>query len=570
MSRNRIESMRTRRHLGALVAALLWLGPWAADAEVYPLSPDGGDLIGRVDYVSALHEDTLIDIARRTSVGQLEINMANPKVDRWLPGDGTRVVIPHRYILPNAPHAGIVVNIPEMRLYYFPVQYATIVHKKYGPAPKVKGAKGAKGKAAAPKQVVIATTTEMGEPIGRASEVITYPVSMGRMDWRTPLGKTRIVQKVKDPTWTPPESIKREHAKKGDFLPNVVPAGPNNPLGPFAMKLGVSGYLIHGTDRGDPAKPFGIGERVTHGCMRMYNEDVTKLYPEVSVGTPVYLVNQPVKLGWQGGELYMEVSWPLDEDAGIPVKWGDDALDDSDMSDEEIKAIRAKKKVMLSAYLSKVANNLIEKENAKHAILVDKAAIRNAVESPTGIPVSIGKEAPPPAIEAAPGEYPPPGQSGSGQYPAPQPTPARIPPADPYGQPPASNPYGAGHSAPTQYPSGQYDPDPYAQPPAAIPQGYGTEPSTPRQSPPARDESDPYAQPPASIPYGAGQGTTERNSSEQYGSDPYAPSPYATNPEPAGRPVAEPYEPRHSSSAPSPAPDPYAPDDEEEEEAPAN
>ncbi len=197
MSRNKNESHPIpRRRLGGLIAVMLSLGPWAVEAEVYPLPPDGDDLIGRVEYASARQEDTLIDIARRTSVGQVEINMANPKVDRWLPGPGTQVVIPHRYVLPEAPHGGIVVNIPEMRLYFFPVQYATIVHKKAVPGKAQAPVKGAKGKKAAPPPPTYVTTTEIGDPVSKPSQVITYPVSMGRMDWRTPLGKTRIVQKV--------------------------------------------------------------------------------------------------------------------------------------------------------------------------------------------------------------------------------------------------------------------------------------------------------------------------------------------------------------------------------------
>jgi L,D-transpeptidase ErfK/SrfK len=537
-----INPSKRTSSLRCWAAALLWLGPGIAAAATYPMPPDGGDLAGRVEYTSAQQEDTLIDIARRASIGQLEIDMANSKVDRWLPGEGTRVVIPHLYILPDAPRAGIVVNIPEMRLYYYPVQYETILHKKYGPAPK---SKSRKGKAAAPKQVVVATSTEMGGPISKATEVITYPVSMGRMDWRTPLGKTRIAQKVKDPTWTPPASIKREHALKGDILPDVVPAGPSNPLGPYAMKLGVAGYLIHGTDQVDPGKPFGIGLRVTHGCMRMYNEDVTQLYPEVNVGTPVYLVNQPVKLGWQAGELYMEASWPLDEDAGVPQKWGDDVLDESDLDDEEIKAIRAKKKGMLTAYLSQVAAKLIDKENSKRPILVDKAAIRDAVENPTGIPVAIGKEAAPPPLEAMPGGYPAqesPGQSGS-------PPPAEARPASPY---PEAGPegYGSGQYHPAQPVPEPYGADPSAQPPVEQPYGSGAGEGSPEQYPSGQYGSDQYGQPPADAAEPMGR---------------YAPRPYTATPEPEARPEDQQYAPSPSAPEPSSHPDPYAPEDGEEE-----
>lgn len=310
--------------LGISSLALL---PFAGMAEVYNMPPAGSDLIGEVQYTKSSHEDTLIDIARAFSLGQDEIVMANPKVDRWMPGDGSQVTIPRQFILPDAPRKGIVLNIPEMRLYYYP-----------------------------------------GGPKTAATQVITYPVSIGRMDWRTPLGATRVIKKVKDPSWTPPETIKREHAQDGDILPDVVPPGPNNPLGRFAMKLGVPGYLIHGTG---VDKAYGIGMRVTHGCIRMYPEDIEKLFPLVDVGTSVYLVNQPVKLGWVDSVLYIEVSQPLDEDR---------------MSYEQLLSLTM---------------GLIEKKTEKQRVVLDGAALKKALKEPNGIPVAISKpveEAPPPVI----------------------------------------------------------------------------------------------------------------------------------------------------------------------------
>jgi L,D-transpeptidase ErfK/SrfK len=312
--------------LGGFSLALL---PFSAMAEVYSMPPPNSDLIGEIQYTKARHEDTLIDIAREFSLGQDEIVMANPKVDRWLPGEGKQVLVPRQFILPDAPRKGIVLNIPEMRLYYFP-----------------------------------------GGPKTPATQVITYPVSIGRMDWRTPLGATRVIKKVTDPTWTPPETIKREHAQDGDILPDVVPAGPLNPLGKFAMKLGVPGYLIHGTG---VDKAYGIGMRVTHGCIRMYPEDIEKLYPLISVGTSVYLVNQPVKLGWADGTLYIEVSQPLDEDR------------------------------MTYEQLLSLAMGLIEKKIATQQVLLDGAALKKALQEPSGIPVAISK----PAEIAAPDPLPP-------------------------------------------------------------------------------------------------------------------------------------------------------------------
>lgn len=317
-----IELARIKRREAAWLAiALMLAAPLNSTAEVFALPTDGSDLIGEIRYTKAKHEDTLIDIARKFSVGQDEIVMANPTVDRWLPGDGKDVLIPRQFILPDAPRSGVVINIPEMRLYYYPAQRKA-----------------------------------------KATQVISYPVSIGRMDWRTPLGATKIAQKVKDPVWVPPETIKQEHARDGDILPDVVPAGPLNPLGRFAMRLGVPGYLIHGTGTD---KAYGIGMRVTHGCIRMYPEDIERLFPLVNVGTPVHLVNQPVKLGWSAGVLYMEVHQPLDEDRMTYEQLLDSAMD------------------------------LIEKKTKGREIILNGAALKQALQQPTGIPVAISKPSEP-------------------------------------------------------------------------------------------------------------------------------------------------------------------------------
>jgi L,D-transpeptidase ErfK/SrfK len=210
----------------------------------------------------------------------------NPDIDRWIPGEGTLITIPSHYVLPRAQRKGVVLNLPEMRMYYFP-----------------------------PKKA--------GEP----AQVQTYPISIGRRDWATPLGMTTITSKKKDPSWRPPESIRREHAEKGDPLPRVVPAGPDNPLGAYAMRLGMPSYLIHGTN-----KPLGVGMRVSHGCIRMLPEDIEHLFSQLPVGTPVNIVNQPVKAGWYGGKLYLEVHPPLEEypgDRGAVVEAVMVALDDA-------------------------------------------------------------------------------------------------------------------------------------------------------------------------------------------------------------------------------------------------
>lgn len=315
--------------LWAGLACISLLTP-VVQAEILSMPAPGNELVGEIRYVRAKYEDTLIDIAREFSIGQDEIVMANPKVDRWLPGRDTSVLLPRQFILPQAPRSGIVVNIPEMRLYFYP--------------------------ASSPKQSAI--------------HVITYPISVGRMDWHTPLGATRVVQKIKDPSWRPPKSIKAEHARDGEILPDVVPPGPDNPLGQYAMKLGVPGYLIHGVD---VDKSYGIGMRVTHGCIRMYPEDIDKLFPEVGVGTPVYLVNQPIKLGWLNNELYMEVSQPLDED------------------------------VMSYDTLYSIAMSLISKKTAERSIPLNMTTIQLAIRKPSGIPVQISGNG---ATSALPGSPP--------------------------------------------------------------------------------------------------------------------------------------------------------------------
>lgn len=249
--------------LGASVAPSL-----AAWADTYLLPTDGSSVVGEVRKLRARAEDTFPDIARRYNVGFNDLVLANPDVDPWVPKEGTEVVVPTFFVLPAAPRDGLILNLPEMRLYHFPK----------------------------PKR---------GEP----AVVVTYPASIGRMEWKTPLGKTNIVKKQANPAWYPPQSVRDEHAADGDTLPAVIPPGPDNPLGAFALRLGIPGYLIHGTNR-----PYGVGMRVTHGCVRLYPEDIRSLFGKVDVGTPVYLVNQPFKAGWRDGVLYFEVHPPLDED----------------------------------------------------------------------------------------------------------------------------------------------------------------------------------------------------------------------------------------------------------------
>ncbi len=308
----------------ALVLILCLLSGADSSAETFILPPVDIDVIGQITHTEANRDDTLLDIARRYDIGQDDILLANPKVDRWLPADRSRVVIPNRFVLPKAERTGIVVNLPEMRLYYFP------------------------------------KTKE-----GQRPTMITHPISVGRMNWRSPLGKTSIVGKQVDPSWTPPESIKKEALADGRVLPDVVPGGPNNPLGRYAMRLGTPGYLIHGTD-----KEYGVGMRVTHGCIRMYPEDIEGLFTDVPVGTSVQLVNQPIKVGWMADGLFVELHPPLEEDGPEYQDYMQRVLD----AVADMLATRAGG-----------AGGL----NSSQRLNLNGEALRQAVEEKSGIPVLI-------------------------------------------------------------------------------------------------------------------------------------------------------------------------------------
>ena len=234
-------------------------------AKAYSLQEVQGDIIGKPTMVESKAEETLLDIAYHHNFGHADISLANSDVDIWLPGEGEQIILPSQFILPSAPRQGIILNIPEMRLYYYPKD------KK---------------------------------------EVITHPIGIGREGWSTPYLATRIIEKKKAPNWYPPESIRQEHEEQGDPLPKIVKAGPDNPLGDYAMRLGIPSYLIHGTNR-----PHGVGMRVSHGCIRLYPKDIEELFKQVPIGTPVNIVNQPYKLGERHGVIYLEVHPFLEEDA---------------------------------------------------------------------------------------------------------------------------------------------------------------------------------------------------------------------------------------------------------------
>jgi len=209
------------------------------------------------------YEDTFAQIARAEGIGFNALGKANPNVDIWLPGEGTKITLPTAFLLPEGIHEGIIINLSEMRLYYF---------KK------------------------------------NEARLLSYPIGIGVQGFETPLMETHTVTRIEHPSWTPTASIRQEHADKGDILPITVLPGPKNPLGSYAIQLKYPGYFIHGTN-----KPIGVGQRVSHGCIRLYEKHIEILATTVPNGTPVRIIRQPHKTGWSNGQLYLESH--LDKDA---------------------------------------------------------------------------------------------------------------------------------------------------------------------------------------------------------------------------------------------------------------
>jgi L,D-transpeptidase ErfK/SrfK len=244
------------------------------------------ELVGETQVLFARYENTFSAIGREYNLGYEEMRRANPGVDQWLPGEGTPIYLPTQTILPEAPRTGIVVNVPAMRLFYF--------------------------------------TSEKSATAGgpETIKVSTHPVGIGTEGWATPFGDAKVMQKARDPVWYVPASVRKEHAERGDPLPSIVQPGPDNPLGKFAMTLSLPGYLIHGTN-----KPAGVGMRSSHGCIRLYPEDIEALFGRVARGTTVHLVNQPVLAAWHGEQLYLEVHPPLAEEQHNLIAEATAALD---------------------------------------------------------------------------------------------------------------------------------------------------------------------------------------------------------------------------------------------------
>ena len=298
------------------ISALLLLSE-SSSATVYNLPANSRDNVvaeypNEIAVTRPQQSETLLDVARRFSLGQTEIVRLNQSLDRWLIKPNEVITLPNKRILPDSPRNGITLNIAEYRMYYYPQN---------------------------------------------SSKIYSFAHGVGRQDWKTPLGKTSVQKKVKDPVWRPPESIRREHAAQGDPLPEVVPAGIHNPLGAYALYLNLPGdYRIHGTDID---KIYGIGMQITHGCVRMYPEDIDQLYHMVDVGTPVYIVKQPIKVGWLNNVLYVE-SHP--------------DLEGEETTLEERTA---------------TAVTLIQKVSNVQFSDIDQSALHDALEKQTGNPTAI-------------------------------------------------------------------------------------------------------------------------------------------------------------------------------------
>jgi L,D-transpeptidase ErfK/SrfK len=254
---------------GAVLIVFLALAALPVAAAEYAFNAEQQVVGGFGRYV-AQDGDRFAEIARRFDIAYPELQAANPSVDGWQPGAGQQITLPTAFVLPDAPQKGIVVNLGQWRLFYFPPE---------------------------------------------GGRVETYPLGLGVIGKKTPIGVTRVVRKEPNPAWYPPASIRAEEPD----LPAVVPPGPDNPLGAFALHLGWPNYLIHGTN-----KPYGVGRNVSHGCIRLYPEDIAKLFAAVPVGTPVRTVDQPATAGWYGNTLYVVV-YPTkqqvyDLDVGHPIE----------------------------------------------------------------------------------------------------------------------------------------------------------------------------------------------------------------------------------------------------------
>lgn len=276
---------------GCLLAALVgWVGvalarTWSETAFEnrplvdFPLPAGRNAVIGSLTSYTIEKGDTLLDIGRWYGLSGKEISDANGRIDWWAPPAGRQIVLPTEHILPQGPRVGIVMNIPEMRIYYYYPSPAVMTRRRRGKTVKTAF------RGASPRVVY------------------TFPVGLGRFDWKTPVGAWTVTGKLRNPTWVVPQDIYEEHLERDGYADHVIPGGEDdNPLGKYKLVLSLPEYGIHGTD-----VPWGVGMNVSHGCIRLYPEDIERLFMKTPVGTPGRFVYQPVKFGWRGDALYVEV-----------------------------------------------------------------------------------------------------------------------------------------------------------------------------------------------------------------------------------------------------------------------
>jgi L,D-transpeptidase ErfK/SrfK len=289
--------------------------------HTFKFDPASDDVVGELQVTKVQGEDTFSDIARRFNLGYEELVRANPGIDPWLPGEGREIILPTQYVLPAAPREGLVINLAQLRVFYYPKRAE-----------------------------------------GELQSVITHPIGIGKVGWSTPEGTTKVTGKLKNPTWFPPASVRKEHKEAGDPLPSKVPPGPDNPLGTHMMTLGWPSYLIHGTN-----KPYGVGMRSSHGCMRFYPEDIAELYDDIPVGTKVTVVNQPFVFGWHKDAMLVQ-AFPVLED---------DEREHPEAADALLKAA--------------MSNDMWQKVK-DHNATIDLELVNQMVAKPRGIAIPVSKQ----------------------------------------------------------------------------------------------------------------------------------------------------------------------------------